>query len=116
LVCNEIGLLFWELIIFFLVGAGTAGCILAARLSEDPERTVLLMESGPEFGWLASVPLAAPILQNTVSDWAFRSVPQQASQLGLKNKVCLQLILYFSTRICSFISSFLFRSLKIICL
>jgi choline dehydrogenase-like flavoprotein len=80
---------------FFLVGAGTAGCILAARLSEDPERTVLLLESGPEFGWLASVPLAAPILQNTVSDWAFRSVPQQASQLGLKNKVCFHSISFF---------------------
>ncbi|KAF4532999.1 hypothetical protein B566_EDAN000688 [Ephemera danica] len=70
------------------VGAGSAGCVLAARLSADPERTVLLLESGPEFGWLASVPLAAPLLQNTVNDWAFRTVPQMHSSQGLRNRVC----------------------------
>ncbi|HEY0695500.1 MAG TPA: GMC family oxidoreductase N-terminal domain-containing protein [Kribbella sp.] len=64
---------------YIVVGGGTAGCVLAARLSEEPDARVLLLEAGAADGPPAMrVPSAWPTLGGTVVDWGFTTVPQIA--------------------------------------
>jgi choline dehydrogenase len=63
---------------YLVVGAGTAGCVLAARLSEDADRTVCLVEAGGrDSNPFISVPGAVGIVLSDKSiNWGFQSVPQ----------------------------------------
>lgn len=55
---------------YVIVGAGAAGCVLAARLSEDPATTVLLLEAGPPDRKLEiGIPAAFGKLSGSEVDW-----------------------------------------------
>lgn len=56
-----------------VVGAGSAGAVIAARLSEQPERRVLLLEAGPDYPTLEELPgdLRDPWISLVAHDWGF---------------------------------------------
>ena len=62
-----------------VVGGGSAGCVLAARLSADERRDVLLVEAGPDYPAIADLPadIADESVPATSHDWGFVSDPDE---------------------------------------
>lgn len=63
---------------YVIVGAGSAGCVLANRLSQNPKNNVLLLEAGPKNTGL-SLKMPAAVLANlnsTKHNWAFQGEPE----------------------------------------
>jgi choline dehydrogenase len=62
---------------YVIVGAGSAGCVLAARLSEDPEVKVALVEAGPpDTAQEIHIPVAFAQLFQTKWDWDYLTDPE----------------------------------------
>src|SRR5580692_1318252 len=63
---------------YIVVGAGTAGCIVANRLSADPRKRVLILEAGGKDNWIwFHIPVGYLFaIGNPRSDWMFRTEPE----------------------------------------
>jgi choline dehydrogenase len=66
---------------YVIVGGGSAGCVLAARLSEDPKTSVLLLEAGPEDWnpWI-HIPIGVgKTIRNKSVNWIYATAPDPAT-------------------------------------
>ncbi|MFO7192081.1 MAG: GMC family oxidoreductase N-terminal domain-containing protein, partial [Thermocrispum agreste] len=65
---------------YVIVGGGSAGCVLANRLSADPSTTVLVLEAGrSDFSWdiFTHMPAALTmVIGNPLYDWRYESEPE----------------------------------------
>jgi len=62
---------------YVIAGAGSAGCVLASRLSENPDVRVLLLEAGPpDTADEIRIPAAVNLLFQSAYDWNYQTVPQ----------------------------------------
>lgn len=73
---------------FVVVGAGSAGAIVAARLSEIENASVLLIEAGGKEYKFYDIPLLKSYSDALSIEWDFRAEPSDKYCLGMKNHAC----------------------------
>lgn len=73
---------------FIIVGGGSAGAVLANRLTEIENWNVLLLEAGGDETEISDVPLLAAYLQLSQLDWKYKTEPSDSACLAMKNRRC----------------------------
>ncbi|CAG9791389.1 unnamed protein product [Diatraea saccharalis] len=73
---------------FIIVGGGSAGSVLANRLSENQDWNILLLEAGQDENVLSEVPVLFPVLQTSSIDWQFVTEPSDAYCLSMVERSC----------------------------
>ncbi|XP_063915935.1 glucose dehydrogenase [FAD, quinone]-like [Zophobas morio] len=74
---------------FVVVGAGSAGSVLATRLSEIANFNTLLLEAGDEEDDFSQIPAMMIYNQLSRKNWGYYSTPQRYSCLGMNNQQCM---------------------------
>lgn len=73
---------------FIVVGAGSAGSVLANRLSENQKWNVLLLEAGGPETLFHQIPIFVGYLQLSSFNWGYKVEPQKNACLGMINRQC----------------------------
>jgi choline dehydrogenase len=63
---------------YIVIGAGSAGCVMARRLSDQPDCRVLLLEAGPPAKnfWIDTPAGMAKLFRNKKYNWGFQTEPE----------------------------------------
>ena len=70
------------------MGSGSAGSVVASRLSENAELRILLLEARGDPNPLTEIPGLAPfLLSQPEHDWSYKTVPQEHASQESENKV-----------------------------
>ena len=67
---------------FVIVGSGPGGCVLANRLTENPNWNVLLIEAGKLETPVQNIPIMAAYMQSTAYSWGHVAERQEGNCLG----------------------------------
>jgi len=79
-----------------VIGGGSAGAVIANRLSEVSQWNVLLLEAGGDETIVSDIPGLAKLLQRTNIDWQYKTVPQTLSCLAFNgNQLSRSIHLFF---------------------
>ncbi|XP_051160384.1 glucose dehydrogenase [FAD, quinone] [Leptopilina boulardi] len=73
---------------FIVVGGGSAGNIVANRLTENPNWSVLLLEAGGHETEITDVPILSLYLHKSKLDWKYRTQPQASACQAMVDKRC----------------------------
>ncbi|CAG9568490.1 unnamed protein product [Danaus chrysippus] len=73
---------------FIIVGAGSAGCVMANRLSEVKKWRILLLEAGPEEPDVSMIPGIVRTLAGSSIDWNYRTQPEPLTCKSIRGKTC----------------------------
>lgn len=73
---------------FIVIGGGSAGSVLANRLSEQKDWSVLLLEAGGQESILTDVPILSLYLHGSRYDWKYKTEPSDSACQAMKGKRC----------------------------
>lgn len=73
---------------FVIIGGGSAGAVMANRLSEIMAWKVLLLEVGPDETYLSEIPLLYPSMQKSDLDWDYQCMPSDSYCLAMDDSRC----------------------------
>lgn len=73
---------------FIIVGAGSAGCVVANRLTEISNWNVLIIEAGGNENFFTDIPIFAAFHSLTSLNWGYNSEPEPKACKDLRGKVC----------------------------